>query len=183
MLVSVARFMLISRLLGGGVRVGRLSRSTEPRILCSHSVFWTRPISSNLLESTSVLLGGLSTWLSQASSIWALWAEGDLPVLLAGRLLSAAALSKDLALSMMFLDLELDRLTRLAGLTSSWCCSQWWGGWSCWLEAMLACLKACWKVLTFSTVWTCWTFLASPWAGQTTFLPWSPSRSLSPSCF
>ena len=124
--VSAARFMLISRLRGGGVRVGRASRSTEPLIRCSHSVFWTRPISSNLLESTSVLLGGLSVWLSQASSSWARWAEGDLPALLAGLLLSAAALSKDLALSMMFRDLELERLTLAAGLVgSSWCCSQW----------------------------------------------------------
>ena len=50
-----------------------------------------------------------------------------LPALLAGRLFSAAARSKDLALSMMFLDLELERLTLPAGLAaSSWCWSQWW---------------------------------------------------------
>ena len=107
--------MFISRLLGGGVLVGRLSMEPQPLILCSHSVVCTRPISSNLLESTSVLEPGLSSCDIHISSMLLLLAEGDrwwLPFLLAGLLDSAAALSKDLARSMMFFDLLRDLLTR-----------------------------------------------------------------------
>ena len=47
--------------------MGRLS--TDPLILCSQSVLWTLPMSSNLLESTSVLEAGLSSWHATFKSI------------------------------------------------------------------------------------------------------------------
>ena len=115
-----------SRLRGGGVR-GAAALSTPPRIRCSQSATATRPISPNLLLSTSVRLAGRSSPAAPAqSSPPARGPDGERWLArLAGRdtAVSAAARSKERARSMMFLLRERERLTRgRSGSSSAGCC-------------------------------------------------------------